>query len=229
MEQFLNYGDQRNEGWCIHCGGVDETRDHVPSRIFLDEPYPTNLPVVAACQRCNLGFSLDEEYVACLVESVLTGGTEPERISRPKIARLLRGKPGLAARLEKAKQERDGRVVFDVEPVRVRHVLVKLARGRAAFELNGPQLDEPASVLFGPLENMSLEELDDFERAPETHLWPEVGSRALQRLLGMARAAYNDWIEVQPGSTPVIENSEPNFEPRLARLKSFVRGRSGRI
>jgi hypothetical protein len=146
-----------------------------------------------------LGFSLDEEYVACLVESVLTGGTEPEGISRPKIARLLRGKPGLAARLEKAKQERDGRVVFDVEPVRVRHVLVKLARGHAAFELNEPQLDEPASVLFGPLENVSLEELDDFERAPETHLWPEVGSRALQRLLGMPRAAYNDWIEVQPG------------------------------
>jgi len=68
MEQFLNYGDQRNEGWCIHCGGVDETRDHVPSRILLDEPYPTNLPVVAACQRCNLGCSLDEEYVACLLE-----------------------------------------------------------------------------------------------------------------------------------------------------------------
>jgi hypothetical protein len=25
------------------------------------------------------------------------------------------------------------------------------------------------------------------------------GGRALQRLLGMPRAAYNDWIEVQPG------------------------------
>jgi hypothetical protein len=79
-----------------------------------------------------------------MVESVLTGGTEPEGISRPKIARLLRGKPGLAARLEKAKQERDGRVVFDVEPVRVRHVLVKLARGHAAFEMSLSLMSLPA-------------------------------------------------------------------------------------
>jgi hypothetical protein len=150
MEQVRNYGDLRNEGWCIHCGGAGETRDHVPSRIFLDEPYPTNLPVVAACRRCNVAFSLDEEYVACLVECVLAGGTAPERFLRPKIARVLRSKPELAVRLEKAKEVRDGRVVFNPEPARVRNVLLKLARGHAAFELNEPQLDEPASIFFDP-------------------------------------------------------------------------------
>jgi hypothetical protein len=89
MEQLRNFGDQRNQEWCVYCGGGGETRDHVPSRIFLDEPYPENLPIVAACRRCNAGFSLDEEYLACLLECVLAGTTEPERTSRTKIRRIL--------------------------------------------------------------------------------------------------------------------------------------------
>jgi hypothetical protein len=199
MEQLRNYGDQRNEGWCVYCGGSDETRDHVPSRILLDEPYPANLPVAPACRRCNAGISLDEEYVACLLECVRAGGTEPEHLSRPKIARILRRKPELAARLGMAKRVKDGRVVFDPELARVRNVLLKLARGHAAFELNEPQLDEPSSVFFEAFENMSPEERENFECLPDTQLWPEVGSRGLQRLLVMSEAAYSDWIEVQPG------------------------------
>jgi hypothetical protein len=93
MEQLRNYGDQRNQEWCVHCGDPGETRDHIPSRILLDEPYPENLPVVAACRSCNAGFSLDEEYFACLVECVLAGGVEPERQLRPKIRRFLQAKP----------------------------------------------------------------------------------------------------------------------------------------
>jgi hypothetical protein len=199
MEQIRNYGDERNQGWCVYCGGSEETRDHVPSRILLDEPYPADLSVVPACRRCNAGFSLDEEYFACLLECVLAGGIEPERFARPKIARILRSKPELTARLGRAKQVRDGQILFNLEPARIRNVLLKLARGHAAFELNEPQLDEPASIFVEPFENMNLEDRENFEFAPEPHLWPEVGSRAMQRLLIMPGAAHGDWIEVQTG------------------------------
>jgi hypothetical protein len=111
----------------------------------------------------------------------------------------LTSKPELAARIEGAKQILGGRKVFRPEADRVRKVLLKLARGHAAFELNEPQLDEPVGVLFEAFENLSQEVRDDFERPPETRLFPEVGSRALQRLLITPGAAHGDWIDVQEG------------------------------
>lgn len=68
--------DERLKGSCVYCGGPPETVDHVPSRVFLDDPLPENLPVVEACRECNGGFSLDEEYLACLLECVMTGTTD---------------------------------------------------------------------------------------------------------------------------------------------------------
>ena len=68
MQQLPNDGDQRNQGFCVHCGGPEETRDHTPSKAFLDRPLPENLPVAPACFACNNGFAADEEYVACLLE-----------------------------------------------------------------------------------------------------------------------------------------------------------------
>jgi hypothetical protein len=46
MQQLRSYADERLVASCVYCGNVTETRDHVPSRILLDEPYPENLPVV---------------------------------------------------------------------------------------------------------------------------------------------------------------------------------------
>ena len=43
MQQLRCYGDDRNKGFCVHCGGPSETVDHVPSKVLLDEPYPENL------------------------------------------------------------------------------------------------------------------------------------------------------------------------------------------
>ena len=42
-----------------YCGAYPDTRDHVPSKVLLDEPYPPDLPVIGACQRCNTSYSLD--------------------------------------------------------------------------------------------------------------------------------------------------------------------------
>jgi hypothetical protein len=61
MRQLRTFGDERELCLYAYCEGVPETRDHVPSRVLLDEPYPENLPVVPACKSCNSGFSADEE------------------------------------------------------------------------------------------------------------------------------------------------------------------------
>ncbi len=48
---------------CIYCGAdKDLTRDHVPPKLFLAEPYPSNLVTVPACYDCNRSFQANDEY-----------------------------------------------------------------------------------------------------------------------------------------------------------------------
>lgn len=200
MDQLRVYGDERQLAQCIYCGGETETRDHVPSRILLDKPYPSNLPVVFACQACNEGFSIDEEYVACLVECTLAGSVEVESIRRDKIRRILRKKPKLVARLAQARVVTETGTSFRIEEDRVRNVVVKLARGHAAYELHDPHLEDPLRLSIAPLETMPMDAREDFESPPEVSIWPEVGSRAMQRRAAAFRSEpAPGWIIVQPG------------------------------
>ena len=76
--------DERLLGRCVYCGSVPDTRDHVPSKILLDDPLPANLAVVEACIERNRGVSLDEEYLACFLECALVGSSEVDRVRPDK-------------------------------------------------------------------------------------------------------------------------------------------------
>jgi hypothetical protein len=197
MNQLQNFGDSRQVAFCAYCGGQTQDRDHVPSKVFLDSPFPANLPVVPACRQCNAGVSLDEEYVACLIECAATGSVF-NSMQRPKIRHILRSKPALRARLEQAR--RDNAVGSSVIPEagRVSNVVLKLARGHALFELNEPQLSDPTSASVSPLGVMTTAELRAFESPPVAGVWPEVGSRALQRMV-IDNPGVASWISPQPG------------------------------
>ena len=197
MEQIPNYGDERQLLGCSYCGGNANTRDHVPSKVFLDEPFPSNLPVVPSCLCCNQSFSADEEYVACLIDCARSGSVSQAGIEREKIRRILRRQPLLASRLTQARTANGGHISFSVEAGRLKAVVLKLARGHAAYELNEPQLREPAHLAFAPLSSVPGVARDAFETPPRLVVWPEVGSRAMQRL---ARSVTTDaeWITVQP-------------------------------
>ncbi len=202
MFQLPNYADKRQLTACVYCGGQTGTRDHVPSKVLLEAPYPENLPVVPACTECNASFSTDEEYVACLIGCVMAGDTAPEAIRNlgyVKVAKILEKKPSLTHRLKIARTMRDGHTIFEVEQERVRALVLKLARGHAAFELNEPQLDSPSVCAFAPLALLSHEERHRFEQVTGESicLWPEVGSRAMIRLVEGQDIDVNGWITVQ--------------------------------
>ena len=199
MKQIRNFADDRLKHFCAFCGQAPATRDHVPSRVLLDEPYPEELPVIQSCLACNRSFSMDEEYLACLIESVLAGSCEDDALERPKVRRILRERPLLAERLRKARYIEAGITHFAVEHERVQKIILKLARGHAAFENAEPCLEEPDTIWSAPLQTLSTRVREQFEALPSTglSLWPEVGSRAMVRLLnGEAR---HGWIMVQPG------------------------------
>jgi len=81
MDLVESFADDRLVAYCVHCAGGTETRDHCPSRMLLDKPYPENLPFLPSCTSCNRGFSLDEEYFACLVECARTGSVVGFQVS----------------------------------------------------------------------------------------------------------------------------------------------------
>jgi hypothetical protein len=199
MDPRKLFVDERLTGLCSYCGADPDTRDHVPSRVLLDEPYPTNLQVVDACGSCNCNFSQDEEYAACLIECVICGTTEANALRRQKVRRILSQRPLLAARIrESCTEDAHGNLLWSVD--RVRNVVLKLARGHLAFGLNVFHFETPTVLEFRPVAAMTQEQLIAFEPLPESEnsLYPEIGSRAFNSMF-KSNIEWRDWREVQPG------------------------------
>lgn len=202
MDPRKLFADERFSAFCVYCGGEPTTVYHVPSRVLLDEPYPDNLPVVQACDACNNSFSVDEPYLACLVECALTGSADPDSVRRQKVRRIFTERPALWSLINSSRREdASGSVSWQADVSRVRNVALKLARGHAACKSSEPKLDEPERVSFAPICALSASQLRSFEMPPVETVWPEIGSRAFVRAVVVnAGAALDDgWQIVQSG------------------------------
>ena len=223
VDQYRDLADDRLCNGCTYCDAVDDTVDHVPSRVFLDRPFPKNLPVVGACRACNRSFAKDEEYVACLLEAVVAGSADPDQIRRPRIARALRRNTRLRAMIDAARTESAGVVRWNVDKQRLRNVVLKLARGHAAFEQSLRFREEPSEYAVYPLHALTDEEREDFEAPDIPEVWGEVGSRSMQRTAvvevklkaddgteSIIGFPFNDWVEVQPNRYSYLTRSTPD-------------------
>lgn len=196
------FADDRHSALCVYCGDPPTTRDHVPSRVFLDQPYPENLPVVAACDRCNNSFSADEEYVACFLDCALAGSAASGSVARERVSRKLVEKPSLATRIAASRTEHpSGTVEWLPEHQRIARIVLKLARGHAAFEFSEPQCTEPSRLWYAPL--LALPEDDQYRflypDPPVRAIWPEIGSRAFVRATRrFTESGGCEWNIVQP-------------------------------
>jgi hypothetical protein len=207
--------DERLLGRCAYCGGIPETRDHVPPKVFLDEPYPEELPVVGACLECNNGASADEQYLACFLDCVIAGSTCPSEKHREKIRRTLEQIPALRALIESARRAApNGDLLWDLDTPRVKDVICKLARSHVAYEFSETRTENPEHVWCSPLNVMSEEERQSFEEISPLQPLPEIGNRAFIRVCHvMGNSAVSDgWQVVQenryryyadPGSSAV--------------------------
>jgi hypothetical protein len=197
MRQVRTFSDERLNGMCSYCGDLPDTRDHVPSKILLDEPFPENLPVVPCCNKCNQNFSLDEEYIACLIECIIHGTTDINKLKREKIKRILSEKESLRQKLEQSIYREGHNVFFKVEQERLKNVILKLVRGHAKFENSEPQFDLPIHYSIRPLTTMTDEESNSFLKINHTERFPEVGSRAMINLIKDNESTNARWIIVQ--------------------------------
>ena len=206
MRPLEDFSDERLKVRCIHCGAYlaacDANEDHVPSKCLLDRPLPDNPPKVTVCAKCNTDFAPHEEYTGVFLAAVLSGDAMPDAHRFPKPARAVRRSPKLHARIARAKQVQgtlfgEPEILWapEIEPVEC--VIVKNARGHLLHELGEAPTAPPKSVWFYPAVRFSPAQRDAFEDVAYGPLLPEVGSRLLQRVIGI-EPLKDGWIEVQP-------------------------------
>jgi len=212
LRQIKTLSDSRLDTLCAYCGELSDTRDHVPSKILLEKPYPENIPVVPCCLECNNGFSLDEEYFACLIECLISGTTDLDKLSRKSIVKILKRKTKLKARLDKAIINKDGKTQFKIELERIENIILKLAYGHVKFENSDVTYEKPEHLGFAPIDILTQEELNSFFAITELQNAPEIGSRSTQNMhITQDGTPVDNWIVVQDGIyqysvTPTIGN-----------------------
>ncbi len=212
MRQIKTFSDSRLDAQCAYCGEFPNTRDHVPSKILLEKPYPENLPVVPSCLKCNNGFSLDEEYFACTIECLIHGTTDVDKLSRKNIVKILKRKTKLKKRLDDSFFIENGKTFFKIEVKRIENVILKLAYGHAKFENSTIQYEKPKQISYMPIDYMTDKEYNTFYKITELQKSPEIGSRATQNIhISQNGIPIDNWIVVQKGIyqysvTPNVNN-----------------------
>ena len=172
---------------CIYCEKEKaETRDHVPSKIILNTPYPNELFVVPSCKKCNSELANDEAYFRCLIECVKSGSTDLKKIKSTKVIRILEKQRKLKKRIEKSKYIEKGDTFFKVEHDRIKNVVDKHAFAHASHVSDKIILEKPAESSIKPLCQLSKKETERFFSSVSSNktinYWPEVeeDSKALE-------------------------------------------------
>lgn len=207
MDYIEPFADFRHDLWCIHCGTSKETnsftRDHLPTKSLLDRPLPTDLPTFAICADCNNSLSRDEEYLKVFLACILDGTCEPSEMSDPKIGRSLARNGRLLAELRSARTmsvDEDGNEQLSWRPdlSRIMPPLIKNARGHFTYELAERADGDPLHAWAYPLYLFDDNARRAFESPSFGDVWPEIGSRMMDRL-ATGKGTRGGWIIVQPG------------------------------
>jgi hypothetical protein len=173
MRFLKDFSADRQKAWCVHCRGwlaeLDVNVDYAPSKSFLMDPRPENLPTVPVCSACNLSFSLDEAYMVASLSCALSGTTDPSEQMIPSAARILAKSPSLRQQIDRSCSYTTiggkRRTVWNPDLKRIERVVVKKARCHAFFEMGEPMMDEPVSARIVPREYLKDAERADFEKS----------------------------------------------------------------
>lgn len=124
---------------CYLCGAPATTREHIPPRGMFPHPRPHNLVIVPACDECNRGNSLHDEYFRVVVATGSRDSPQSLALLHQRILPRVRKSPALIAGLMKSVQWVDllseggiylGRApAFPFDRSRVQTVVDKIVRG----------------------------------------------------------------------------------------------------
>ena len=214
-DEFRPFVDFSRKGlhYCIYCGKLADTREHIPPKAFLKKPLPSDLPVLPACKKCNNGFSSDELYVRAYIECLKAvfadadlNAIQPLQSDRREIRDA---KESVKAALDAKK------ITFDK---RIGRILLKLAVGHATYELSGGYHSrkwQPLYTKYIIRPTASEEAWADLEYAEllNDKVLPELGSRVFRKIYIIQpllksmdsddtqkeNLCFLDWTDIQDG------------------------------
>ncbi len=170
---------------CIFCGVESNTREHAPSKVFISEPLPTDLPTVPSCRKCNNSYASDELYTAVLIK-LLRKRYDNYELTAVDLKRL-NTKEG-----QDAFQfiENYGDKLGYIDNKRLERVLIKLARSHAVYELftcyeynsSDPKYDINLFYDYKPFMEESIKEEIDSIVLMNDKILPEMGANLYQRI-----------------------------------------------
>lgn len=187
---------------CVYCGKPANTREHVPSKSLLIEPFPENLPTIPACFECNNGFSADEEYFICCLE-VLKNKVYANYSISEHVRSILSKKGSLHQLIESQISGKDSCIYPFFDTDRFARIITKLAIGHAGYEYDDLNFDGATGLWFEFAPNISEEYKTEFESPKLLDVIPEISSRfscnacIIQNVESGEAFALSDWISVQ--------------------------------
>lgn len=184
LKPFVEYS-RKGTYYCIYCGSIADTREHVPSKTFLKKPLPSDLPVLPACEKCNNGFSSDELYtctfIECLKSVLVENNLEILHIQPDDRKEKQEAKVSIKEALNQ------GHLTFDR---RIGRILIKLAIGHTVYELSEGYYSRkwdgtPISVKYIIRATISEDEWQALEYAEVMNdkKLPEIGSRVFRNII----------------------------------------------
>lgn len=198
---YTNWEKGRSSG-CIYCGKPARTREHIPPKSLLIEPFPENLPTIPACFECNNGFSADEEYFICFLE-VLKSKIYVNYSISEHVSNILSKKESLHQLIESQISSKDSYIYPSFDTDRFTRIITKLAIGHAGYEYDDLNFDGATGLWFEFASNISEEYKAEFESPKLLDVIPEISSRfscnacIIQNVDSGEAFALSDWISVQ--------------------------------
>lgn len=202
-----------SEMYCVYCGKKADTREHCPSKAFLKKPFPTDLPTVPACKKCNNSFSSDERFTKKMINFLYMYYIQNDNSFNVSC----KDDDRETQEAKKAVKEFVKNPYFDE---RMANVFRKLAICHAAYEISiGFYSDDwqgrPKDILYVLRPMLDEEKWKNLEcvEVIDNDCLPEIGSRGfdniyviqlgMQAIDGEQRAKANmcilDWVDIQDG------------------------------
>lgn len=229
MEHRAYLGDQRLTPhieystsklcYCIYCGNKADSREHIPSKIFIDKPYPPNLYLVPACKACNNSFSADELYTWFVLKHLEI------KFGKPKLSEYEEQRynkyPSICSEVTNDIHtfSEDETLCYFFRSSRIERILAKLALGHMVYELSeGYHIESEYSwhverIVYGFRPVLSQEVINDYDCAMDIKelMLPEVGSRVYDHIYPISiplsqidndhmlvlRSLLLDWTDIQ--------------------------------
>lgn len=221
MDYYENYADERQLENCLFCYGEPETKEHVPSKVFLDKPYPDRLYTINICSKCNNGFSIDEEYLACLIECAKCNSLKIENLERKSIKKTLKHTPALLNTITNSLYKEGNKFIIDLTDERLQKICLKLAKCHIFYDFSVPLHDEKYSARFYILPMLSKVQRDDFEAVYELTKYPEVGSRAANRICICGNFLFLKWNIIQEERYRYYVNCNNGYQVKIV-IREFL-------